>query len=169
LVKNAKSKYEINNKEINILLGIGGSGSTKRISSKIFIEFMNLVTQKYECKFFLATGKNIEEQIILHDILNTKFKNQCYALDNLSLSETLPIIKNCTISICNDSSFSHLSSGLGIKTIVLMADTPLLYGDYSPRMYPIIPDGEDSVTHNTHGKDRINPNKIFDQLNNILD
>tara|TARA_B110000495_G_C23004577_1_gene593293 strand:+ start:500 stop:1465 length:966 start_codon:yes stop_codon:yes gene_type:complete len=169
LVKNAKSKYEINNKEINILLGIGGSGSTKRISSKIFIEFMNLVTQKYKCKFFLATGKNIEEQIILHDILNTKFKNQCYALDNLSLSETLPIIKNCTISICNDSSFSHLSSGLGIKTIVLMADTPLLYGDYSPRMYPIIPDGEDSVTHNTHGKDRINPNKIFDQLNNILD
>ena len=169
LVKNAKSKYEINNKEINILLGIGGSGSTKRISSKIFIEFMNLVTQKYECKFFLATGKNIEEQIILHDILNTKFKNQCYALDNLSLSETLPIIKNCTISICNDSSFSHLSSGLGIKTIVLMADTPLLYGDYSPRMYPIIPDGEDSVTHNTHGKDRINPNKIFDQLNDILD
>tara|TARA_B110000114_G_C14991384_1_gene356748 strand:- start:9 stop:974 length:966 start_codon:yes stop_codon:yes gene_type:complete len=169
LVKNAKSKYEINNKEINILLGIGGSGSTKRISSKIFIEFMNLVTQKYECKFFLATGKNIEEQIILHDILNTKFKNQCYALDNLSLGETLPIIKNCTISICNDSSFSHLSSGLGIKTIVLMADTPLLYGDYSPRMYPIIPDGEDSVTHNTHGKDRINPNKIFDQLNNILD
>jgi len=169
LVKNAKSKYEINNKEINILLGIGGSGSTKRISSKIFIEFMNLVTQKYECKFFLATGKNIEEQIILHDILNTKFKNQCYALDNLSLSETLPIIKNCTISICNDSSFSHLSSGLGIKTIVLMADTPLLYGDYSPRMYPIIPDGENSVTHNTHGKDRINPNKIFDQLNNILD
>mgnify|MGYP006150955577 FL=1 len=169
LVKNAKSKYEINNKEINILLGIGGSGSTKRISSKIFIEFMNLVTQKYECKFFLATGKNIEEQIILHDILNTKFKNQCYALDNLSLSETLPIIKNCTISICNDSSFSHLSSGLGIKTIVLMADTPLLYGDYSPRMYPIIPDGEDSVTHNTLGKDRINPNKIFDQLNNILD
>ncbi len=169
LVKNAKSKYEINNKEINILLGIGGSGSTKRISSKIFIEFMNLVTQKYECKFFLATGKNIEEQIILHDILNTKFKNQCYALDNLSLGETLPIIKNCTISICNDSSFSHLSSGLGIKTIVLMADTPLLYGDYSPRMYPIIPDGENSVTHNTHGKDRINPNKIFDQLNNILD
>ena len=37
----------------------------------------------------------------------------------------MPIIKNCDVSICNDSSFSHLSSGLGIKTIVLMADTPL--------------------------------------------
>ena len=35
-------------------------------------------------------------------------------------------------------------------------------------MYPIIPDGENTVTHNTLGKDRINPNKIFEQLNNIL-
>ena len=49
-----------------------------------------------------------------------------------------------------------------------MADTPLLYGSYSSRMYPIIPDGENTVKHNTLGKDRINPNKIFDQLDNIL-
>ena len=29
------------------------------------------------------------------------------------------------MSICNDTGFSHLSSALGIKTITLMADTPL--------------------------------------------
>ena len=94
---------------------------------------MRLITQKYKCKFFLATGKNNEEQEILKEILSTEFKINVIALDNLSLTEILPIIKNCDISICNDSSFSHLSSGLGIKTIVLMADTPLLYGSYSPR------------------------------------
>ena len=49
-----------------------------------------------------------------------------------------------------------------------MADTPLLYGSYSPKMYPIIPDGENTVTHNTLGKERINPNKIFEQFNKIL-
>ena len=129
---------------------------------------MHLITRKYKCKFFLATGKNNEEQEILKEILNSKFKNQCYALDNLNLTETLPVIKNCDVSICNDSSFSHLSSGLGIKTITLMADTPLLYGSYSPRMFPIIPDGENTVTHGTLGKDRINPNKILEQLNHIL-
>tara|TARA_B110001452_G_C15161367_1_gene403982 strand:- start:130 stop:1095 length:966 start_codon:yes stop_codon:yes gene_type:complete len=168
LVKDAKSKYRIDNKEINILLGIGGSGSTKRVPAKIFIDFMRLVTQKYKCRFFLATGKDDEEQKILLEILSTTFKDNCYALDNLSLNEILPIIKNCNISICNDSSFSHLSSGLGIDTIVLMSDTPLLYGNYSPKMYPIIPDGENTVTHDTRGKDRINPDKIFEQLNNIL-
>ena len=168
LVKNSKLNYRINNEEINILLGIGGSGPTKRIPSKIFINFMNLVTQKYKCRFFLATGKNIEEQKILNEILDTQYKNRCIPLDDLSLSEILPVIKNCDISICNDSSFSHLSSGLGIKTIVLMADTPLLYGSYSPKMYPIIPDGQKTVTHNSLGKEKINPKKIFEQFNKIL-
>jgi heptosyltransferase-2 len=167
-VQEIKSKYKINNDEKNILLGIGGSGPTKRIPAIVFIKLMHLISQKYKCKFFLATGRSNQEQKILKRILDTKFKNECYTLDNLSLAETLPVIKNCDISICNDSSFSHLSSGLGIKTIVLMADTPLLYGSYSPRMYPIIPDGESTVTHDTLGKDRINPNKIFDQLNSIL-
>ena len=129
---------------------------------------MRLITQKYKCKFFLATGKSNQEQKILKEILDTEFKNECYSLDDLSLTEILPVIKNCNISICNDSSFSHLSSGLGIKTIVLMADTPLLYGSYSPRMYPIIPDGENTVTHDTLGKDRISPKKIFDQVDLIL-
>ena len=168
-VQEAKSKYKINNDEKNILLGIGGSGTTKRIPAVIFIKLIHLITQKYKCKFFLATGKNNQEQEILKEILDTEFKNECYELDNLSLAEILPIIKNCDISICNDSSFSHLSSGLGIKTIVLMADTPLLYGSYSPRMYPIIPDGEDTVTHDTLGKERISPYKVFEKLNSILD
>jgi heptosyltransferase-2 len=167
-VQDAKSLYKINNHEKNILLGIGGSGPTKRIPAIIFIKLMHLIAQKYKCKFFLATGKNNQEQEILKEILNSEFKNRCYAMDNLNLTEILPIIKNCDISICNDSSFSHLSSALNIKTIVLMADTPLLYGSYSSRMFPIIPDGENTVTHDTLGKDRINPNKIFDQLENIL-
>ena len=168
-VQSIKLKYKINNFEKNILLGIGGSGPTKRIPAIIFIKLMRLIKKRYKCRFFLATGKDVEEQKILKEVLNTEFRNKCYALDDLNLTEILPIIKNCNVSICNDSSFSHLSSALGIKTIILMADTPLLYGSYSPRMYPIIPDGENTVTHDTQGKEKINPNAIFEQLSNILD
>ena len=167
-IQEVRFKYKINSNEKNILLGIGGSGPTKRIPAIIFIKLMRLIAQKYKCRFFLATGKNNQEQEILKEILGSEFKEQCYALDNLNLIEILPIIKNCDISICNDSSFSHLSSGLGIKTIILMADTPLLYGSYSPKMFPIIPDGESTVTHGTLGRDRINPNKIFEQLARLL-
>jgi heptosyltransferase II len=168
LVNKTKSKYKIDEKKFNILLGIGGSGPTKRIPAKIFINFMKLISKKYDCNFFLATGKNEEEQKILNEILETEFKIKCFSLDKLSLKEIMPIIKNCKISICNDSSFSHLSAALGIQTIVLMSDTPLLYGSYSPRMHPIIPDGEKTVMHDTLGKDRINPNKILEKLNIIL-
>jgi heptosyltransferase-2 len=35
-------------------------------------------------------------------------------------------------------------------------------------MHPIIPDGESSVTHDTLGKDKINPDKIFSKLKKIL-
>jgi heptosyltransferase-2 len=168
LIKEAVLKFNINSNELNVLLGIGGSGPTKRIPSKTFLSVMEKIYNFKKSKFFLATGKNDDEQRILNEILNSKFKDKCIPLDNLSIADTLPIIKNCNISICNDSSFSHLSSALGIKTITLMADTPLIYGSYSSKMYPIIPDGENTVSHNTFGKDRINPNKIFDKFLSII-
>ena len=37
--------------EINILLAIGGSGPTKRIPAKKFIELINLCIKNYDCKF----------------------------------------------------------------------------------------------------------------------
>ena len=167
-VTDAKSKYQIIDSEINILLGVGGSGPTKRVSPEKFIELMNFCFNKFKCKFFLAAGSNNIEEKIVDQILNSEHKNRCIILNKLRISETLPIIKNCNIAICNDTSFSHLSAALGIETIVLMTDTPLLYGSYSPRMHPIIPDGEKIVTHDTLGKDRINPKKIFDKMKVIL-
>ena len=154
--------------EINILLGIGGSGPTKRIPSKTFLRVIEEITKFKKCNFFLATGKNDEEQIILKEILNTKFSNLCTPLDDLTIKETLPIIKSCDVSICNDTSYSHLSAALGVNTITLMADTPLIYGSYSSKMHPIIPDGDTTVTHNTRGKDNISPNKIIEKLKFLL-
>ena len=168
LIEESRFKYNIDKNQLNILLGIGGSGPTKRIPAKIFIKFMKLISQNYDCRFFLATGKNEEEQKILEEVLKSDLKRKCIPLNNINLKEIIPIIANCKISVCNDSSFSHLSSALGIQTIVLMSDTPLLYGNYSTRMHPIIPDGENTVTHNTLGKDRINPNKIYEKIKNIL-
>ena len=169
LIEQSSKKFQINKDDINILLGIGGSGPTKRIPAKTFINVIKTMSKKKKCKFFLATGKDNDEQLILNEILKSKYKDLCVPLDNLSIKETLPIISNCNLSICNDSSFSHLSAALGIKTITLMADTPLIYGNYSSIMYPIIPDGEETVTHNTLGKEKINSEKILNEIFKILD
>jgi heptosyltransferase-2 len=49
-----------------------------------------------------------------------------------------------------------------------MADTPLIYGNYSSKMFPIIPDGEETVSHNTRGKEKINSQKIFNKVIEII-
>ena len=153
---------------MNILFGVGGSGPTKRIPAKTFLSVMDKISKIKKCNFFLAAGKNIEEQNIIREILESRYKNYCIPLDNFSIKDTLPIIKKCNLSVCNDSSFSHLSAALGIKTITLMADTPLIYGNYSSKMFPIIPDGEKTVTHDTLGKEKINPQKIYNKILEII-
>ena len=168
LIENAKNKYNISSNQINILLGIGGSGPTKRIPAEKFLNFMKMSTKENDCKFFLAVGTNEDEQIILNQILNSEFKERCLPLDKITIKEILPIIKNCTVAICNDSSFSHLSAALDIPTIVLISDAPLMYASYSSRMHPIIPDGEKTVSHNTNGKEKINPEKIFKIFKEII-
>ena len=168
MISKSIEKFKINKQEANILLGIGGSGPTKRIPANIFLNVIGKLSEIKKCKFFLATGKDNEEQMILNKILKSKYKNLCIPLDNLSIKEILPIIKICNISVCNDSSFSHLSAALGIKTITLMADTPLIYGNYSSKMFPIIPEGEETVTHNTQGKEKISPQKIFEKIIEII-
>ena len=166
-IQNIRAKFNFDDDFKNILLGIGGSGPTKRIPSKIFIEFMNLCLKNFKCRFFLATGNKNEEINIMNEIVNYH-KNVCTPLNELSISETLPVIKNCDIAVCNDSSFSHLSAGLGKPTIVLMSDTPLIYGSYSSKMHPLIPDGVEKVTHGTEGKEQINPIKIFEKFQSLV-
>ena len=168
LISESINKFQINKKETNILLGIGGSGPSKRIPASTFINVIEKISKIKICKFFLATGKIDEEQVILNNILNSKFGALCKPLDAFSIKEILPLIKSCDLSICNDTSFSHLSAALGIKTITLMADTPLIYGNYSSKMFPIIPDGEETVSHNTLGKEKINSQKIIDKFIEII-
>ena len=50
-----------------------------------------------------------------------------------------------------------------------MADTPLVYGNYSSIMFPIIPEGEKTVTHDTLGKEKISSRTIVEKIIEILD
>ena len=167
-IMEAKKKYVFNEEYYHILLGVGGSGPTKRIPVEKFIKFMDIISKNKKCKFYLAAGKNKIEHEIINKIIESGHKQNCISLGLMNISETLPIIKNCNLAVSNDTSFSHIAAALGVKTIVLMSDTPLLYGSYSPKMFPIIPDGENNVTHNTLGKERIDPIKIYEKAKQIL-
>ena len=49
----AKKKFKIKSIEKNILLGIGGSGTTKRVPASKYIEFIKYVSIKHNSRFFL--------------------------------------------------------------------------------------------------------------------
>ena len=149
-------------------MGVGGSGPTKRVAPEKFIKFMDLISKQKKCIFYLAAGSNVAEQQIVDHILNSNHKNNCITLNKMDIVETLPIIKNCDLAVCNDSSFSHISAALKIKTLVLMTDTPLVYGSYSSYMTAVLPEGLRSVTHDTLGKDKINPEDIYIKAKKIL-
>ena len=51
LLKYNREKY-FDHKNKNVLLGIGGSGVTKRIPAKTYLTFMKKCLENYKCKFF---------------------------------------------------------------------------------------------------------------------
>ena len=129
---------------------------------------MDLISKIKKCIFYLAAGSNAAEQQIVDSILNSNHKNNCITLNKMDITETLPIIKNCNLAVCNDSSFNHISAALGIKTLVLITDTPLTYTSYSSLMTQILPEGFKNVTHDSLGKDKINPEEIYIKARKIL-
>jgi len=167
-INDVKNQFKITSDKLHIVLGVGGSGKTKRVTPEKFIKFMDLINEVKNCIFYLAAGSNAVEQQIVDSILNSTHKNNCITLNKMDIVDTLPVIKNCNLAVCNDSSFSHISAALGIKTLVLMTDTPLLYGSYSSRMTAILPEGLKNVTHDSSAKEKINPEEIYIKAKKIL-
>ena len=74
----------------------------------------------------------------------------------------MPIIACCNLSICNDTSFQHLSCQLGVQTIILKLDSPAVYSSYSKLQHSILPKGYSEVNHNTKANpDLIDVDKVF--------
>ena len=48
-IEEASKKYSISKNNLNILLGIGGSGPTKRIPSKTYLEVMKKISKEKNC------------------------------------------------------------------------------------------------------------------------
>ena len=169
-IKKAKNTYNINNQTKNIVLGISASGPTKRWSIENYIELAAQLSQHKKCKFFIVAGKNDLE--IIDKIKFSKISSKCITLEELSISNILPIIKNCDLYIGNDTGFMHMSASLGIKSIGIFMDSPAYsYSSYSKNIVPIVPKGETikSTTHDTLGKDKISLEEVFISSKKYLD
>ena len=168
-IDEAKKKYNLTSDVKNVVLGISASGPTKRWDIENYISLATKLNKIQNCKFIIAASKNDQE--IISKIKNSEIGKNCFSLENLSIQEILPIIKNCNLYIGNDTGFMHISSALGIKSIGIFVDSPAYsYSGYSDNIEAILPIGEtlESTTHDTLGKDKISFEEVFEKTNKYL-
>jgi heptosyltransferase-2 len=168
-VEEAKQKFNISNNKKNIVAGISASGPTKRWDVKNYIKLFEEINKRFPSRFFLAGGPNDEN--IIQEVLNSSIGENCLSFSKMSISQTIPIISLCDVSISNDTGFGHISSALGLKSLFLFMDSPpLSYGVYSKNISIIIPQGEsiDSCSHNTKGKNKISFNEVLNKALELL-
>ena len=168
-IQKAKEKYKFDKNVCHIVLGISASGKTKIVETEIYIRLAESLSQNKKCKFYIAAGKN--DQSLINKILNSKVGKDCISFSNLSIKDTLPIIKHADLFCGNDSGFLHISSGLNIKCLGLFVDSPAYsYSAYSNKIEVIVPEGEtiETTTHDTLGRDRISFDKILSKANQML-
>ena len=168
---NLKIKNTINNFDKSlkhICLAISASGPTKRWDIHNYIRLCQELKKNQKCKFYIAGGTNDID--LINQFKNSDVGKNCESFEKLSIKQTLPIIKNCNLAICNDTGFAHIACALGVRTLTLFVDSPVMaYGKYSSRMSVIEPEGEkDSTVHDTLGKDKISFQKVLAKASRML-
>jgi heptosyltransferase-2 len=168
-IQKARNEYNFDNNFAHICIGFSASGPTKRWGIEKYIRLAEELNKKKRCKFYLAGGQN--DKNLFKKFINSSVGSSCVSFEDLTIQETLPIIKNCNIYIGNDTGWLHIASALNIKSLALFMDSPVLaYGKYSKNILLVIPEGEteESTSHSTFGKDRINFDEVLKKSLELL-
>jgi len=159
-------KTDLDNSK-NIIIGIGGSGPTKKWPAENYASLINLIN-KYENGFRFIIAGGVEEENDKNLILNTISYSSTISLCNKSLKDSISYLHGSKLYIGNDTGFMHLCGGLGVKSFGLFGDTPTNYTDYNDLINPIVPDGYETITHNDRAIKKISVSKVFQAIKNFI-
>lgn len=147
ILSEVKNNFNSNRK--NILIAPSSSGPTTMWKISHFTELMKKLNENFDCFFIIALDSSEKEKKISSEIANVFDKKKIIFLCDKTISQLMPIISLCNLSICNDTSFQHISCQLNVPTIILRFDTPAAYSSYSKLQYSILPKGYAEVNHDT--------------------
>ena len=158
-------KNIIHKNKFNIVLGVGSSGPTTKWGVGNYSNLINKLNLENNFYFYLLCGNN--ESNISNEIMDKIIKKNCLSLHNMTIKQIIPILTSCNMYVGNDSFGSHITSQSGIKSIVILLDSPKAYTDYSKNFYRIIPRGFD-IDKISHGSNA-DPNLVLveDVIKNI--
>ena len=155
------------NKKFKIIIGAGSSGPTTRWTTKKFYSLINRLNNTGDYYFFILCGP--DDKALSDEITNNVTKNNCFSLYNKKIEEIIPYLCSSNMYVGNDSFGSHVTSQSGIKSLVILLDSPKAYTDYSKNYQRIIPDGIkiENITHGSNlNPDYISVEKVYQEIMN---
>ena len=147
----------------NIIIGIGGSGETKKWHIENYLKLIKkIISLKKKYTFLIAGGHyDLKNYLFLQKKLNySKFISLC----EMNISEAMKKIVSSKIYIGNDTGFMHISGMLGVKTYGLFGDTPTAYAEYNNIIKPIIPRGYSGIGHDSLAMNDIDVDLVFSKI-----
>lgn len=153
-------------RENKIVIGIGGSGYNKKWPIKYFQHLIEKINLRKKYIFYLAGG--LEEKLDA-DHIKKAFPNiEIVSMCEVTISESIEIIKDAKLYIGNDTGFMHICGSLGIKSFGLFGDTPVNYAEYNDLILPIIPNNYQNVGHDSLAMNKISVDHVFNQIEKFI-
>ena len=160
-----KINKNIDNKKFKIVIGAGSSGPTTKWGAENFYNLINKLNNTGNYFFFILCGP--DDKILSNIITNNITKNNSLALYNKKIEEVIPYLCSSNMYVGNDSFGSHVTSQSGIKSLVILLDSPKAYTDYSKNYQRIIPNGVniESITHGSNlNPEHISVEKVYQEI-----
>ena len=157
-----KINENFDNKKFKIVIGAGSSGPTTKWLTKNFYNLINKLNNTGDYYFFILCGPN--DKILSDEIIANVAKDNCLSLYDKKIKEIIPYLCSANMYVGNDSFGSHVTAQSGIKSLVILLDTPKAYTDYSKNYQRIVQDGIkiENVTHGSNLKaENVSVEKVY--------
>jgi ADP-heptose:LPS heptosyltransferase len=156
-----KINENFDNKKFKIVIGAGSSGPTTKWLTKNFYNLINKLNNTGDYYFFILCGPN--DKILSDEIIANVAKDNCLSLYDKKIKEIIPYLCSANMYVGNDSFGSHVTAQSGIKSLVILLDTPKAYTDYSKNCQRIVPDGI-KIENITHGSNLMAENVSVEKV-----
>ena len=157
------------NKQNQITIGIGGSGTDKKWEIKNYINLLNMILAKNSIEnIIIAGGKNEledSEKILFSFQENKKIK--MYNLCEKTIDDSIHIISKSKVYIGNDTGFMHLSASLDVISFGIFGATPPDYSSYNKNIIPIMPPGVSNIKYGDDMMSNITPELVYKAIKNF--
>ena len=160
-------KKNLDNKKFRIVIGAGSSGPTTKWGAKNFYDLINKLNNNGDYYFFILCGP--DDKNLSDEITNNINNNNYVSLYNKKIEEVIPFLCSANMYVGNDSFGSHITAQSGIKSLVILLDSPKAYTDYSKNYHRIFPEDVkiENITHGSNlNPDDVSVEKVYQEILN---